>query len=155
MLTIVDACNTKKKNDPVPEDGVLYRQTTDTGYVYAALTPHIVEAAGDAPHGYGRIRFNKLALAALDANGRLPEDVVLPTGAIIVREVYSGANGSLIGYAVMRKDPNNGYANKGWLWAEFEATGKSSYAVSQEGQRCINCHSHPEHRDMTRTFTLR
>jgi len=57
-------------------------------------------------------------------------------------------------YAVMKKDPSNGNAGNGWIWAEFETNGTVKTSVSAKGSACISCHSGTPNRDLIRTFDL-
>jgi hypothetical protein len=145
-----------RKNEVTPTDTDLYNEIMDTAnFTYSKLTPTIVKGLANSPRGWERIRFNKITFSALDNNGRLPRGSSFPEGSIIVKEAYTASNGSLYQYAVMKKDKKNKYEKKGWLWMEIETNGVASYAVSMKGKKCINCHTHPDNIDATRTFVLR
>jgi hypothetical protein len=152
-IALIMSC---RKNEISPTDTALYEEIMDTSnFVYSTLTPTIVKGLANSPRGWERIRFNKIAFSALDNNGRLPRGSVFPDGSIIVKEAYTSFNGSLYQYAVMKKDKNNKFEKKGWLWSEIETNGFASYAVSMKGKKCINCHTRPDDIDATRTFVLR
>jgi hypothetical protein len=54
----------------------------------------------------------------------------------------------------MKKDPSNGNAGSGWVWAEFKTDGSASFSTGKKGDGCISCHSGLPNRDLTRTFDL-
>ena len=54
----------------------------------------------------------------------------------------------------MKKDPSNGNAGSGWVWAEFKTDGSAAFSTSKKGDGCISCHSNNPNRDLTRTFDL-
>ena len=140
----------KDKTDAT-SDSTLYKEITATGYTYfknGDILPRIPES----PHGAFKLRFNSIALSALDNNGVFPEGASFPTGSILVKEVISNNNISL--YAIMKKDPSNGNAGNGWVWAELNTDGSTAFSAGRKGNGCISCHSISPNRDLTRTFNL-
>ncbi len=150
LLVTVQSC--KKTTQ---EDTDLYNEiVSNTGYTYYVGTPGIKASSGNSPHGFERIRFNSIAQAALDSNGKLPAATSFPDGAIIVKDIYSSASGSINLYAVMKKAANNSAAGHGYLWAEFETDGKTVVSISKKGSSCTGCHSGSTNRDLVRVFDL-
>ncbi len=136
-------------------DAELYHTISSTiGYTYYIGTPGITAGAGNSPHGFERVRFNPTAYASLDSIGKLPAGTSFPTGSLIVKEIYSSASGSIIQYAVMKKDPGNANSGSGFLWAEFKTDGSVSSGTSNKGSGCIGCHSGSANRDLVRIFDL-
>ena len=140
-----------KKRAIKKADEALYGELSESGYVYyqgGAILP----AQGGSPHGPFKLRFNTTAQAALDSTLELPVGSSFPNGSILVKELYSGS--SLTLYVVMKKDNSDKYAEKGWLWAEFETDGEVVYSIGEEGGSCTDCHTATPNRDFTRTFDL-
>jgi len=100
------------------------------------------------------VRFNAIAQAALDDTGKLPVGSSIPTGSIIVKEIYSSANGSIDLYAIMKKDPSSSVSVSGYQWAEFKPDGSTFFSTKKKGNGCISCHSSSPNRDLVRTVDL-
>lgn len=156
-LLFIYSCNKEGLNPgPVPEDAQLMQEIADTAnFQYSVFTPTIVPSVSNSPRKFERVRINTIGNAVLDNDGRLPKGGSFPTGTIIVKEAYSGINGNLIQYAIMKKDPNNKYANKGWIWYEVNADGSKPFSVGLKGKSCVSCHTHQANRDATVTFDVR
>ncbi|MDQ3047815.1 MAG: hypothetical protein M3R27_09735 [Bacteroidota bacterium] len=121
----------------------LIEQSAGTGYYQNG---NILPAAGNSPHNSFKLRFNSIALSALDSLGELPAGSIFPDSSLVVKEVTVG--GSLSEYAVM-------YKHKGsWVWGEYRTNGDVIYSIGNKGAACISCHSEPINRDLTRTFDL-
>ena len=161
LLTAAAVCSIllsqscRKENiDSTVADKALFAEIKKSGYTYYVGTPGITAGVGNSPHGFERVRFNSIAQAALDTTGKLPAGNSFPAGSIIVKEIFSSATGSIIQYAVMKKDPSSEVAGSGYLWAEFDSGGGIAYSISKKGDACISCHSGSTHRDLVRTFDL-
>jgi hypothetical protein len=153
FIAVVQSC--KKDDETTSGDKDLYNAISSTsGYTYYVGTPGITAAVGNSPHGFERVRFNAIAQAALDSTGKLPIGASFPTGSIIVKEIYPSASGSLNLYAVMKKDPGNGSAASGYLWAEYKTDGSAAVSISKNGSGCISCHSGTPTRDLVKSFDL-
>lgn len=153
LIILIQSC--KKDNTSTSTDSDLYNAIKDgSSYTYYAGTPGITPGTGNSPHGFERVRFNSVAQAALDSTGKLPVGGTFPLGAIIVKEIYSSASGSINLFAVMKKDPGNGSSGGGYLWAEFNTDGSVAFSTSKKGSGCIGCHSGSTNRDLIRTFDL-
>lgn len=148
-IVLMQACK-KDKND-TDADNALYSEVKAGGYSYYQNAT-LLSAAAASPHGSFKLRFNSTAQAALDSTGELPSGHTFPHGSIIVKEIYSGSSLNL--YAVMKKDPSNGNAGSGWVWAEFNTDGSAHFSTGKKGDGCISCHSNSPNRDLVRTFDL-
>lgn len=133
-------------------DELLFNDARRSGFTYYTGTPGITAPAGDSPHGDFRVRFNPVALTALDSTGRLPEGASFPAGSVIVKDVYTG--GAIALYAVMKKEPSDPLAGAGWLWGEYGTDGSVVFSAGGKGDGCIGCHESGEHRDLVRVFDL-
>ena len=150
LIVTIQSCKKTTQEDKVLFDEI----KSTTGYTYYVGTPGITAGTGNSPHGFERVRFNSIAQAALDSTGKLPSGASFPDGAIIVKDIYSSAVGSINLYAVMKKATTNSAAGSGYLWAEFETDGKAAFSISKKGDGCISCHSGSANRDLVRTFDL-
>jgi hypothetical protein len=63
-----------------------------------------------------------------------------PNHAMLIKEKHD-ANGNIIGYDVMYKDPGNANAaGDGWVYVELSGDGKIIYGSNMKGASCQNCH---------------
>ena len=148
LAVVIQSC---KKDKMKNNDKDLYAEISENSYVYYQ-NGKLLNGVSPSPHGSFKLRFNAVALAALDSLGELPKGASFPTGSMLVKEVYE--NSSLSLYVVMKKDPSNESEGSGWLWAEYNTDGSVDYSVNKKGQDCIGCHSGGLSRDLTRTFDL-
>ena len=139
----------KKDNKDTDADNALYDETKMGSYSYYQ-NGDTLAGASSSPHGSFKLRFNSTAAAALDSTGELPSGSSFPTGSILVKEIFSGNSIDLL--AVMKKDPSDGNAGSGWIWAEFNTDGSAKFSTGKKGDGCISCHSTSPHRDLVRTF---
>mgnify|MGYP002368895820 CR=1 FL=1 len=130
----------------------LYSDATASGLSFYKGKDTIYSPGGGSPHGTFKPKFNATALAALGADGKLPQGGEFPKGSLVVKEVYSG--GALTLYAVMKKDNSSRYASNAWVWAEYKPNGDTQYDISKNGAACTDCHSASPHRDLVRSFDL-
>lgn len=148
LMIYVTAC---RKDKSLTADKLLYNEINESGYTYYQ-NGNLLNGVSPSPHGAFKLRFNAIALAALDSLRELPKGSTFPEGAVLVKEVYE--NGSLSLYVVMKKEPSNQNEGSGWLWAEYNPDGSVDYPVNKKGQDCIGCHNGGLTRDLTRTFDL-
>lgn len=148
LIIWVTAC---RKDKSLTADKLVYNEMQEGGFTYYQ-NGSLLNGVSPSPHGAFKLRFNGIALAALDSLGELPKGGIFPTGSVLVKEVYE--NGSLSLYVVMKKDPSNEHEGSGWLWAEYNPDGTVDYPLNKKGQDCIGCHSGGISRDLTRTFDL-
>ena len=150
LAILAGAC--QHEPDGAAVDMQLFREATADGFTYYVGTPGITSPDGDSPHGPFRVRFNAIAQEALDSTGKLPAGGSFPEGAMIVKDVYEGAD--LVLYAIMKKDPSSPLAGNGWLWAELGTDGAVDFSAGKMGDGCISCHSSGLQRDLVRVFDL-
>lgn len=146
IIVLVQSC---KKDRKLDEE--LYGEISGSGFTYFQ-NGNMLTGVSPSPHGSFKLRFNSIALAALDSTGELPVGSMFPEGSIIVKEIFSGS--SINQYAVMKKDPSHENAGESWVWAEFKPDGDVTFSSSKKGDGCISCHSGTPNRDLTRTFDL-
>lgn len=96
----------------------------------------------NGPHGPFKLKFNKIANAALTDNGKLPVGQKFPDGSLVVKEIESSGL-----YALMYKKEGS------WLWAEINADGSVQFSVNKDASAaCINCHNQTGQRDQVVSF---
>ena len=116
----------------------------EVAFTYYNNSPSTVYSGTNGPHGAFKLKFNKIAYAALTDNGKLPVGGQFPNGSFIVKEVSS--NGI---YALMYKKEGN------WLWSEMHSDGSIIHSVNKDASTaCISCHSQPGQRDLVVSFNF-
>ena len=146
------SCKKDASDDPDSEIGRLYTEVNDNNFVYYKGEDKVLSPKGSSPHGDFKLRFNNIALAALDSTGKLPVGASFPSGSIVLKEIIK--DGKVDAYYPMKKDPGNGNSAKGWMWYAFEKGGKVKVKLSDKGNDCVGCHSAGGHRDYTLSFDL-
>lgn len=153
-LILFKSCTNHDIEDPSivdATDSSLFAEIEQSGYTYYQ-NGDMISAASQSPHGPFRLRFNSIALSALDNAGVLPPNGRFPSGSIVVKETYRNSNFDV--FAVMKKAPTDNNAGNGWLWAEYQINGGIAVSLQEKGGRCINCHTETPNRDLVRTFDL-
>jgi hypothetical protein len=102
-----------------------------------------VHSGTNGPHGSFKLKFNKIANAALTDNGKLPVGETFPNGSMVVKVVETSGL-----YALMYKKENS------WLWAEFNADGSTYFSVNKDPSVCTSCHSQSGNRDLVVSFNF-
>lgn len=149
VSAILFSCSKDKGIDPnqaFSDKGLLDSCKNTLAFSYYYNKPDSVYTGAHGPHGSFKLKFNKIAYAALTASGKLPIGSKFPNGSMIVKEVVSGNGISL--YALMYK------RNNSWLWAEIEPGGKVLFSVNKESSTCTSCHSQAGNRDLVDSFNF-
>ena len=129
---------------PYDKDSLLDSARNEAAFVYYKNDPSIIYSGTNGPHGAFKLKFNKMAYAALTDNDKLPVGGVFPNGSFIVKEV---AGNGVIAFMYKR--------NGTWLWGEFKADGSTIFDVSKDPDgTCINCHSQSGQRDLVVSFNF-
>lgn len=140
------SCKKRKTNEK------LYEESKSSELSYYKGKDTIYSGKGGSPHGNFKLKFNSVAISSLGADGKLPIGGSFKEGSLIVKEVYSGTELTLI--VAMKKDSKSKFSANNWVWAEYEPNGDVYYNVSKKGKACISCHSTSTNRDFTRSFDL-
>ncbi len=125
-------------------DKALFDSTqNNANFKYYKNKPDTTYSGNHGPHGEFKLKFNKIAYAALTDSGRIPKNIKFPNGSLIVKEI--AGNGIK---AIMYKKDN------AWLWGEYESSGKTIFSVGSNNAQiiCINCHSQSANRDLVNSF---
>ena len=124
-------------------DKALYDSAkNESAFVYYQNS-QTVHSGTSGPHGPFKLKFNKIANAALTDNGKLPVGATFPNGSMVVKVVESTGL-----YALMYKKEGS------WLWAEIDADGSTYYSVNKDPTVCTSCHSQPGNRDLVVSFNF-
>ena len=78
VVILFKSCVDHDISDPdIPDasDESLFEETNDTGYTYYQ-SGNTISPAAESPHRMYKLRFNSIALQALDGNGELPENTL-------------------------------------------------------------------------------
>lgn len=127
-------------------DAAILDSCAQQNKVYYKNDPATLLSGAAGPHGNFKLRFNKIANAALTDNGKLPVNKSMPNGSLIVKDVYTG--GSVDLYAFMYK------VSGSWLWGEIKTNGQVLYSVNKNPGVCISCHSQAGNRDLVVSFNF-
>jgi hypothetical protein len=150
---VISSCKKDEEEEmEMDQNMMLYSETKSTdGYTYWR-NGELLSPKGSSPHGTFKLRLNDVAQAALDSNGVLPAGKSFPENSIIVKE--SIKNGAVDLIIPMKKVSSHSNAALGWVWAEYRPGGDVVYSIAKNGEACTGCHSAPNHRDHTLTFSL-
>lgn len=124
---------------------------SDSGYTYYR-NGDTLSGIAPSPHGEFKLRFNSIAKSVLDTNNELPVGGTFPENSMVIKEVYRSDELSLI--ITIQKQSNDPNAANGWLWVEFDTTGKVVHSITKKGKGCIGCHNTDANRDLLKTFDL-
>lgn len=147
LITLL-ACTKKVATNPALafSDKALLDSCRNKSHAYYKNDSASLLSGSAGPHGTFKLRFNKIAQAALTDNGKLPINSKLPEGALVIKDVYNGNDLSY--YALMYKKSGS------WLWGEIKPGGEVLYSVNKNPSICIGCHSQPGQRDLVVSFNF-
>lgn len=148
-IVAIDAC--KKDVVTADTDTELYNMAKETnGFTFFKKTATLLAKSSGTGHSAQpllRTRYNAIAAAKLDTNGRIMAGTTFPEGSLIVKELYNNAT-TLARYAVLYKKPSSADADaKGWVWGYINADGSVVNAAAQKGSGCTGCHSQTDNID--------
>ncbi|MFM7022109.1 MAG: cytochrome P460 family protein [Flavobacteriales bacterium] len=155
VMLFAAACTKEIIEDPSTVESIFKETNSSKGYTFYKNDSSIVHSSPESGHNaYFRVRFNAIAAAALTDNGKLPAGKSFPEGSVIVKDLYNTQNGERVLFSVLKKESKNEYSSaKGWIWLEYDQTGKEIYKITNKGDGCESCHS-TNHRDNVRLFDL-
>ncbi len=140
------------KHEPLSKgtDEELYNFAKETnGYNWFKNSDKQLAKSSGTGHSqpFLRTRYNTVASAKLDANGKIISGTSFPEGSVIVKELFD--NSTTIGrYAVLYKNTTHKDADaKGWVWGYINADGSVAAKASDKGDACISCHSQTDNID--------
>lgn len=131
-------------------DLLLYDMATvDTGFVWFKFSDEALDRSSGSGHGEPKLRtrYNGVAAAMLDAEGRIQEGAQFPDGSLIVKELLEN-DLSISLYAVLYKKADSPDADaNGWVWGYLNPNGTVRTPASDKGSGCIGCHTQSGHID--------
>lgn len=133
------------KNSPYTDKSLLDSCKNEAAFSYYKNNNSVIASQGSttgSPHGDFKLKFNKIATAALGSDGKLPVGSTFPQGSMVVKETVSGK------YAFLYKKESS------WLWGEVTQDGSSviQSVNSEPSSACVSCHNRPVARDYVLSF---
>ncbi len=149
------ACQKKKQEVELSTSESIFKEIANNdNFTFYKNDSSIVHSSPQSGHNaFFRVRFNGKAAAALTENGKLPANGIFPEGSIIVKDLFNTQTGSKVVYSVLKKESANTNSSNGWLWLEYDPSGKEVYKITNKGDGCVSCHSNNS-RDKIRLFDL-
>jgi hypothetical protein len=148
VFAIATACTKKVGTNPLLAytDQALLDSCAASNHPYYKNNSSLISKAqgSNSPHGDFKLRFNAIAFKALTDSGKLPRQLAMPEGALVIKDLYR--DGQLDQYALMYKHSG------AWLWAEIKANGQVLYSVRKDPGVCTGCHNQQGNRDYVLSF---
>jgi hypothetical protein len=134
----------KKDKTPNETDAKLFNMAEKTsGFTWFKNSSDYLDKSSGSGHSYPflKTRYNAIAAAMLDSNGRIMEGVNFPEGSLIVKELYN-SDKKLERYALLYKDGSSPDADdNAWVWGYINADKTVAVPASKQGTSCISCHA--------------
>ena len=147
-VSTIHSC--KKENESPGTDKELYEMAKATsGFTWFKNSSSLLNKSSGSghPQAFLRTRYNSVAAAKLNSNGKIMTNAAFPEGSLIVKELYDNTT-TLGRYAILYKKSESADADaKGWVWGYINADGSVALTASKKGSSCINCHSQADNID--------
>ena len=120
-----------------------------SGFVWYKNSSSLLEkSSGSAhPQSFLRTRYNSIASAKLDSEGKIQLEATFPEGSLIVKELFENST-KIARYAILYKNSGSEDADsEGWVWGYINSDGKVAEPASKKGASCISCHSQSDNID--------
>ena len=142
IITTLHSCN--KEEDATGIDKQLFDMAIETtGFTWYKNSSALLDKSSGSGHSepFLRTRYNSVASAMLDSNGKIIPGSVFPDGSLIVKELFT--NNTDIGrYAILYKKSSDTNADAaGWVWGYINADETVAEPASNKGSSCRGCHS--------------
>ncbi len=115
-------------------------------YNYYKNDSIVVLSGAHGPHGPFKLRFNTIAFNALTDNGKLPSNIPMPSGGLVIKELIN--SNSIITYYYMYKYQNS------WLWGKIDSDKTVGFSIYNNASNCTNCHQQSGNRDLIVAFNF-
>ena len=146
------ACTNDKANPDGNTDQELYDMAKPTtGFTWYKNDDVLLNKSAGSGHNqpFLRTRYNGIAAALLDNEGKVKAGTIFPDGSLIVKELRDNATSVAI-YAVLYKQAGHPDADAdGWVWGYVDTGGSPLFPASSKGNSCRGCHSQSENIDFT------
>ncbi len=141
-LTVsLSSCKKDKEAEGIDKQLLDMAQSSD-GFTWYKNSSALLDKSSGSGHNYPflRTRYNTIAAAMLDQDGKIIEGTEFPEASFIVKDLYS--DGSTLGrYAILYKQSNSSSADtNGWIWGYINADGSVAVSAEDKGSQCISCH---------------
>lgn len=134
----------KKEKQAEGTDRLLYDMARETsGFTWYKKSDALLNITSGSGHSFPflRTRYNQVAAARLDDQGKITAGSVFPEGSLIVKEFHDSSK-KLGRYSVLFKEADNQDADsKGWVWGYINADGTVAESSSDKGKSCNTCHN--------------
>jgi Cytochrome P460 len=150
-FTMLNAC--KSDDDAAAStDKELYDMSkSGSGFTWYKNSDALLPKSSGTGHSQPllRTRYNDVAAAMLDMDGKVKTGTVFPEGSLIVKELNN--NATTIGrYAILYKQSGHPDADvDGWVWGYINADGSVVEPAANKGNNCRGCHGQADHIDFT------
>lgn len=150
LLSVWSIISCKKEKESIGTDKELYEMAkTTNGFTWFKNSSSLLDKSSGSghPQPFLRTRYNSVAAAELDSNGKIMAGATFPEGSLIVKELYD--NSTTLGrYAILYKKTGSADADaNGWVWGYINADGGVAEAASKKGSSCSSCHSQTDNID--------
>lgn len=122
--------------DSINQSSSFYWYKNDSNAVYSGV---------HGPHGPFKLRFNSVAHAALTDNGKLPQGKLMPSGALVIKELENTSQNATTYYYMYKYQ-------QGWLWGRIKSNGQVEFSIYSNASNCVNCHQQSGNRDLVTAF---
>ncbi len=146
------SCSEKEDETKLTTDEELYNMATQlTSSTWFGKSDALLNKSSGSGHTepFLRVKYNSIAAAKLDANGRVTAGTIFPDGSLIVKELMTDAQ-TINGYAIMYKKAGHIHADaNGWVWGYLDKAGAVKLSASTKGSGCTSCHGESGNIDYT------
>ena len=144
IASAITTISCEKDDTADKADKELYDMAIETvGFTWYKKSDALLEKSIGSGHSQPllRTRYNEVAAASLDENGKIMGNAMFAEGSLIVKELYADES-TLSQYAILYKRNNSEFSDKdGWEWGYMNAKGDVIESVSKKGNSCISCHT--------------
>ncbi len=149
IITTLHAC--KKEPDATGIDKQLFDMAIETtGFTWYKNSSALLDKSPGSGHSelLLRTRYNSVASAVLDINGKIIPGSIFPEGSLVVKELYNNST-DIDRYAILYKKSSDANADAaGWVWGYINADETVAEEASNKGSACRGCHSQTNNIDL-------
>jgi hypothetical protein len=142
FLFVTIRCKNEKQAEGT--DKLLYDMARETtGFTWFKKSDALLNTTSGSGHSFPflRTRYNQVAAASLDDQGKITAGSVFPEGSLIVKEFHDSSK-KLGRYAILYKEAGNQDADsKGWVCGYINADGTVAESSAEKGKSYNTCHN--------------
>ncbi len=151
LAVLSNACKNEDDGAGGTDGDLLSMSKSADGFTWYKNSDALLPKSSGTGHSqpFLRTRYNDIAAAMLDADGKVEAGTVFPEGSLVVKELHD--NATTIGrYAILYKQSSSPDADAdGWVWGYINADGSVAEPASNKGASCRGCHAQPDNIDFT------